>query len=109
MLQIIGAGGFAREIQAYSAGPTKLVDTSTDPIPVIDPKVQTIIAIGDPAIRKKIASDLEGVVKWGEPINFGKSYGGNKCKVGVIICPGTYITTNVTLGKHVIVNLNCTI
>lgn len=106
MIQLLGAGAFAREVAAYirALGNTesKLVDTTVDAVE----DISSLIAIGSPSVRRRLAEEYEVDYKI---VNFGKAYGEVRVKEGVIICPGTQITTNVTLGKHVIVNLNCTI
>jgi sugar O-acyltransferase (sialic acid O-acetyltransferase NeuD family) len=68
-----------------------------------------VIAIGDPTARKQLAGQLSHFkfatlihpsVIHGDLITVGK---------GSIICAGTIITTNVTIGEHCIVNLGCRI
>lgn len=106
MIQLLGAGAFAREVAEYIRviGKTecRLVDTTTDAVE----DIPSLIAIGSPKVRKMLAEQYELDYKIA---NFGVSYGEVRVKQGVIICPGTQITTNVTIGKHVIINLNCTI
>lgn len=69
--------------------------------------VDTVIAIGDVAVRKKVA-DLFLMLRYA-PVLFGTQYADNKIGRGTIICPGTILTTGITIGRHVIINLNCTI
>jgi len=68
-------------------------------------------AIGDPIIKKKVMEKLAGSknqypvlihpsVIYSESVNFGE---------GSIICAGNIITVNIEIGKHVIINLDCTI
>ena len=68
-------------------------------------------AIGDPIIKKKVMEKLAGsknrypvlihpsVINSGS-VNFGE---------GSIVCAGNIITVNIEIGKHVIINLDCTI
>lgn len=68
-------------------------------------------AIGDPIIKKKIMGKLKNSnnkypvlihpsVIYSDKVKFGE---------GSIICAGNIITVDVEIGKHVIVNLDCTI
>lgn len=68
-------------------------------------------AIGDPIIKKKVMNRLNGSknqypvlihpsVIYSESVNYGE---------GSIICAGNIITVNIEIGKHVIINLDCTI
>lgn len=68
-------------------------------------------AVGEPTIKKKV---IERALKLGYiphsiihpavPIGFGVSVG-----AGTIICPGSIITINITIGNHVIINKICSI
>ena len=110
ILQIIGAGGFAREIMGYwrtGFGSCKaFADGWVNTIDDADPAKPTVIAIGDPKTREMIADKLQG-------FNFDRLLMGASNSPlyapGIIICPGTRITVSVVIGAHVIVNLNCTI
>lgn len=68
-------------------------------------------AISDPIIKKKVMDRLDGSknnypilihpsVIYSDKVSFGE---------GSIICAGNIITVNIEIGKHVIVNLDCTI
>ena len=68
-------------------------------------------AIGDPVAKKKIMERLSNSnnkypilihpnVVCSDNVNFGE---------GTIVCAGNIITVNIDIGKHVIVNLDCTI
>lgn len=106
MIQLLGAGAFAREVASYirTIGKTecKLVDTTVDAVE----DIPSLIAIGSPKVRRMLAEQYSLDYKIA---NFGNSYGEVKAKQGVIICPGVQITTNVTIGMHTIINLSCTI
>lgn len=104
MLQIIGKGGFAREVAGYCFTTALLIDSREKDLIKQEP---TVIGIGDGDIRKKIFGefpDLPYIC-----IFRGTQYGENRIGKGSIVCPGTIITTNVQIGEHVIINLNCTI
>ncbi|SFN58139.1 acetyltransferase [Proteiniclasticum ruminis] len=74
-------------------------------------ELYVVNAVGDPIIKKKIIEKLDGSknqypvlihpsVIYSESVNFGE---------GAIICAGNIITVNIEIGKHVIINLDCTI
>lgn len=106
MLRIIGKGGFAREVAGYSFTPNILLE-SNELNSFRSISTPTVIAIGDGSIRKKIFGEFPNL----SYICFfkGIEYGENRYGKGTIICPGTILTTNITIGNHVIINLNCTI
>lgn len=97
---IFGKGGFAREVKAYFDGVSHLVDSRNTKTPL-----EAVIAIGDPLIREKVAN--EHSCQW-LTLNFGRAHS-SEIGEGTIICPGAVLTTNVKLGRHVIINLNCTV
>lgn len=103
MIQIIGKGGFAREVAAHY-GPCEFFEYDCEGI---SESKRTIIAIGDPAVRKRIAKQFAHLNF--ETFFSGSWHGHAKFGKGCIVCFGTYITVGVELGDHVIVNLNCTI
>ncbi len=109
MIQIIGKGGFARELASYIQYST--IDTSFEMFENecagIKEDIDTVIAIGDGSVRKNI-SERFASLKWGK-FNDGFSVGENKIGKGAIICPGTVITCDVIIGEHCLINLNCTI
>jgi sugar O-acyltransferase (sialic acid O-acetyltransferase NeuD family) len=102
-MQIIGKGGFAREVAAYH-GACKFFEYECEGIIESD---RTVIAIGDPQARKRIVKEVPR-------LNYDTFFAGHfhafaKFGKGCIICPGTVITVGVEIGDHVIINLNCTI
>lgn len=107
MIQIIGKGGFGREVAAYCHNE---VVTSFENESIVQAKtgIPTVVAIGDPLVRERIVREnnhlLWTVVKKGMTFDYSSLIG-----EGSIICPGTILTVNITIGKHVIINLNCTI
>lgn len=133
-LIIIGAGGFGREVlwlareinrtgQGYEVlgflddklasgsdvnGVKVLGGLDRVPDYVGDSSVHFVIALGEPGFRKRIADSLaqygpqyatlvhpDARGDW-ERIQIGQ---------GTIICAGVILTTNITLGDHVILNL----
>ncbi|MEP6296921.1 MAG: hypothetical protein ABJ382_06320, partial [Ilumatobacter sp.] len=129
---IVGAGGVGRE--AYDAAVSSRVvdgllgylDDSVDPraaarlqadvLGPIDtplgPDVSLVIAIGDGAARRSIASRIEARlgparVAWATIVDASVTIGGN-CIIGggVLLLPGARISNAVTLGHHVQVHTN---
>ena len=130
-IAIYGASGFGRELAWLAEShdslrvlcfiddnPTKCGSTLNG-IPVygfedlcnFGKEVKTVVGIGDPKIRdaitRKVASAgldfitlIHPDVKSSKLVEIGR---------GTVICPGTILTTNIKLGKHVQINLGCTI
>lgn len=136
-LYIIGAGGFGREVawlverinaveptwklEGFIDDNTIMHGTLQDGYPVVGnsdylmnvtKEVWVVCAVGTAKIRKKIIEKLkkcENVkfatlidpdVVCSTQVNIGE---------GSIICAGTIITVDISIGKHVIINLDCTI
>ena len=78
-----------------------------------DGELYLVCAVGDPNIKEKIISEIDNsVIKF--PILIHPSaFIGNKKYVnigeGTIITAGVIITVNIEIGKHVILNLSCTV
>lgn len=131
---IIGAGGFGREV-AWLIEDINKVKKEWNIIGFVDDneaihssiingykvvgnvewlknqELYVVNAIGDPLIKKQIIKKLENSkniypvlihpsVIYSNKVSFGK---------GCIICAGNIITVNIQIGKHVIINLDCTI
>ena len=133
-LVIIGAGGFGREVawlveRINKVRPTwellgfvdddeKLHECVIGGYPVLGHtgwllehknEVFTVCAIGTSKIREKVIRKLSGVnfatlidpdVIMSDRIKIGN---------GCIICAGSILTVDITLGSHIIINLDCTI
>lgn len=116
VVQIIGKGGFAREIESYMAvcfgTQHEIVKAEHNEISKLNLLNPTIIAIGSPNVRKKLQEENRfNYYRFqydGTSFQFS-DYEFPYIKKGTIVCPGTYMTVNVKLGAFVIVNLNCTI
>lgn len=70
-----------------------------------------VVAINNGGIRRKLAERLESS-GWKPATLIHPSAGiGSDCCIGEgsVLCAGVQITTNVTLGRHVHLNLNCTV
>jgi sugar O-acyltransferase (sialic acid O-acetyltransferase NeuD family) len=118
---IYGAGGLARELAGYLGWHHKVVsfiapeggDKKIEGVPVLsEPReeyayARSVIAVGDPRVRAKIGADLYNLA---EPILFGQ-YMGNHMSLGmgVVVCPGAILTTDISIDNHVYVNIGATI
>jgi sugar O-acyltransferase (sialic acid O-acetyltransferase NeuD family) len=131
---IIGAGGFGREV-AWLIEDINKVNNDWNIIGFVDDnkyiqgteingykvvgdidwlkkqELFVVNAIGDSIIKKKVMEKLDGSknkypvlihpsVICSDSVSFGE---------GSIICAGNIITVNIEIGKHVIINLDCTI
>ena len=130
-LYIFGAGGFGREIawlavQAWGAEVELifLVDNPayvTEPVHGVPIRLvgdvtggggdRFVVAVGDAALRRKASTACVGVglqpavlvhprVEASRFVSLG---------AGTVVCAGSILTTDVTLGGHVHINLDCTI
>ncbi|XBB67077.1 acetyltransferase [Nocardioides sp. WV_118_6] len=129
-LYVFGAGShgrelawLAREIHGPSLEVVFLVDDEryvTDPVhgdPVrlltddIEPRGQYVVALGDAVLRRQAASACERAgltaatlvhprVERSERVDIGP---------GSVIAAGSVLTTDITIGRHVHVNIGCTI
>lgn len=131
---IIGAGGFGREV-AWLIEDINKVNNEWNIVGFVDDnksiqgteingykvvgdidwlekqEVFVVNAIGDPVIKKKVMDKLDGsknkypvLIHPSVICSYRVSFG-----EGSIICAGNIITVNVEIGKHVIINLDCTI
>ncbi len=109
IFQIIGKGGIAREIAAYMSYDViqRNIVMFENECDGISPDYPTVIAIGDGSVRKKVAEQFAHL-RWGEFFE-GFCYGPRTSGQGLMVCPGTVLTTDIKVGLHVLVNLNCTI
>jgi sugar O-acyltransferase (sialic acid O-acetyltransferase NeuD family) len=136
-LVILGAGGFAREvawlvadINAARAGSWKIVgfwEHGTERvgqiingIPVIGvnnvinylPKLYAVVAIGDPKIKERAVHEAQSMgCQFATLIHPTVQYDRSTVTFGpgAIICAGNILTVNITIGAHVILNLDCTV
>ncbi len=136
-LYIIGAGGFGREVawlveRINEKNPTwnlkGFIDDNAsthgtmqggypvlggcDYLNEIDDEVWIVCAVGSANIRKKIIKKVENISK----VRFATLVDpsvicSQRVEIGngTIICAGCILTVDITIGKHVIVNLDCTI
>ena len=119
---IIGAGGFAREVKAQIGDNTikcfvddqyyKKNNEYVYPLSEFDPtKYEVVVAIGDPKLRFDMVQRLPKETKYFIYKHPSAQIIGNDIIIGEgsIICAGTIITTNVTIGNHAHLNLHTTI
>jgi sugar O-acyltransferase (sialic acid O-acetyltransferase NeuD family) len=136
-LVILGAGGFAREIawlvrhvnRSGMATWNTLGFWSHDPgqigmtingLPVVDPRrvtgrageVYAVAAIGDPRARERAVDEaVRAGCRFATLVHPSVLLDELTVTVGPgsVICAGCILTTNIAIGSHVIVNLDCTI
>jgi sugar O-acyltransferase (sialic acid O-acetyltransferase NeuD family) len=117
---IIGAGGFAREVQAAMGIDCKFfvddeymkVESGIYGLSQFNPeKYKVVVAIGDPTDRANMIAKLPSNTKYFTFVDPTVTILGADVKIGEgsIICAGCIITTNVQLGKHTHLNLLSTI
>lgn len=134
-LYIIGAGGFGREV-AWLAERINEVEPTWNIKGFIDDNkaiwntkeddyfvlggceylmslqdVYAVCAVGNARVRKKIINRFNNcTVKFATLVDSSVIIS-NRVEIGEgsIICAGTIITVDVKLGKHVIINLDCTL
>ncbi len=135
-LYIVGAGGLGREvlswaldIQRHSQPDWRLVgfldqnkDALTDfslPVDVVgdpgsfvpSPDDVLVCAVGDPTVKLKLCHELEERGARFVSLVHPTVVMGMNCTVreGSILCPNVVLTTNVSVGKHVLVNVSATL
>ena len=136
-LYIIGAGGFGREVawlaeRINAVDPTWNIKGFVDDSEAVqgtrqgnysvvgtcqmlgkmDKEVWVVCAIGASYVRKKViekvtqfknvrfATLIDPSVIMSSSVNVGE---------GTVICAGNILTVDITIGKHVIINLDCTV
>lgn len=135
-LYIIGAGGFGREVawlveRINEENPTwnlkGFVDDNesvhgtlqgrypvvggVDYLSKVDDECWVVCAVGAAIVRKKIINKIKKISNVNFAILIDPSVICSKrveVGEGSIICAGTILTVDITIGKHVIINLDCT-
>lgn len=120
-LAIIGAGGFAREVECWARNEYECTFYAEDeyaggivqPLSSFDPSNgYAVIAIGDPNQRRRIAESMPIDTKWATLIHPSVQILDKDNVIiqrGSIICAGVIITTGVKIGMHSHLNLSTTI
>lgn len=122
---IVGNGGFGREVywslKEEDRNQAKFFvddeywdekDINTLPISKFDHnEYELVVAIGDPTLRKQMVERLPKQAKYFTHIHEKAVILDPNTKMGEgsIICAGTVLTTNITLGKHTHLNLHTTV
>lgn len=131
-IAVVGAGGFGREVawlidEINAASPEwslvgffddGIVGSTVEGYPVLgcidsmvdlEEEVYAICAIGDPRLRRTLVRRLEQMnrrfatlvhpsVRKSQFVTIGE---------GTIVCASTILTTNIAVGKHCLLNLDC--
>ena len=138
-IAIFGAGGFAREVlqvildinESGSSGvewqpvgfvvdPDYVSDKFIHGLPILgsinwlieNPDVFVVVAIGASDVRKKVAVQIENESenRFATLVHPNAWVGRNVViEAGSVICAGALITTDIHIGKHVHINIGCTI
>jgi sugar O-acyltransferase (sialic acid O-acetyltransferase NeuD family) len=133
ILGIIGTGGFAREVLQLAKQIQKSEDVWFNEINFVEIddfyqdeyvdnirvlkisecdllKMKFVIGIGDPNLKNKILKELPSNITFTSLISPQAFIADDlKFHIGLIIMPFSYISCNVTLGKHVHLNAQCTV
>jgi len=118
-LQIIGHGGFAKEVEAWARQKYFISFFVEDeyagrgalPLSSIKPDVPAVIAIGDPQTRRRLADQLKDQ-KWGTLIHPTAQILDPSTTIimkGCIICANVIITHDAIIQEHTHVNISTTI
>ena len=130
-LYVFGAGGFGREVawlaaQSWGSGvdiefvvdQADLSCTEVNGYKVVlfqdvpgGEMSRYVIALGDPAARRRIAPLFSSTSLRSTSIVHPRAEMSDWVELGLgsIICAGTIVTTNVSIGEHVHINIDCTI
>lgn len=109
-LSIIGSGGFGSEVKlwALQSGYDEVAFYVSDeyrkdeqPLSALPDNIPAVIAIGNPQGRKKIADQIETNGNVIHKTAITSTYSN-----GMILCPYAVITTNVSAGIHLHMNLH---
>jgi sugar O-acyltransferase (sialic acid O-acetyltransferase NeuD family) len=133
-LYIAGAGGFGREVAAWARDfceasrdcelvgflddnpgalngfPCDLRVVGSVDSMRFEPQDRVFVAICEPRVKMQIVEKLAGRAQFATIIH-PTAVIGSHCKIGVgsILCPDVSLTTNVTIGDHVHLNLKVTV
>ena len=135
-IAIFGAGGFGREVkwlidEINSISPEwdfiGYFDDDFSHVTKIDKRLflgkitqlnkwkeslSLVVAVGNPVVKRKIVQQLTNtLIHYAILIHPNVVKGKNNVAIGEgsIICAGNILTVYITIGKHVILNLNCTV
>jgi sugar O-acyltransferase (sialic acid O-acetyltransferase NeuD family) len=133
---IFGTGGFAREVHqviedinqeknmwnflGWLDGNAELHGQQVHGLPVLGeldwlddrPDVAVVVAVGNTAVKRRLVRRAEAVGhRRFATLVHPLAWLGNRVAVGdgTVICAGTLVTTDIQIGNHVILNLDCTV
>lgn len=131
VLYIVGAGGFGREVawlseQSWgdSVQPVFVVDKDeylTGPVGGIEVRLLSevratasaryVVGIGDPADRRRAVRQCEEMGLAAATLTHPRCEMSRRISIahGTIICAGVIATTDIVIGEHAHINLDCTI
>lgn len=133
-LYIVGAGGFGREVACWASDfcrahndwelvgflddkldalahyPSNLSVVGTLDGQQFGPQDRVFIAICEPRVKMQIVEKFAGRVEFATIIHPTATIGSH-CQIGVgcILCPNVVLSTNITIGDHVHLNLKSTV
>jgi sugar O-acyltransferase (sialic acid O-acetyltransferase NeuD family) len=137
-LVILGAGGFAREIAwlvteinradaadswdivGFLQRSTGRLGETVYGLPILhradvaeySPHIYAVAAIGDPRIRERAVTEAKDLgCRFATLIHPSVCMDQPSVEIGAgsMVCAGNILTVNVTIGEHVILNLDCTV
>lgn len=134
-LVLFGSGGFSREalqvaLDANDSTPTwnvlgfldddvNLLGTEIHGYPVLggadwlkgEEGVHVSVAIGATPAKRRVAQRLEDIGAPFATLIHPRAWIGRRVSIGegAILCAGVAVTTDIAIGRHVILNLNCTV
>jgi len=133
-IAVVGAGGFGREVKMlidqinaqskkynfigyYDDGipPETLVNGypvlgGIDQLNEVKREILVVLAIGLPSLKKRLLDKVKNTfIKYPILIHPNVIIGADQVDIGSksVICAGNIITVNISIGKHVILNLGC--
>ncbi|MEO8414738.1 MAG: acetyltransferase [Ginsengibacter sp.] len=135
-IAIFGAGGFGREVkwlidEINAVTPNwefiGYFDDDFSKVKNIDPslflggikalnawkeEVALVFAVGNPLVKRKIFQNINNpVISYPKLLHPNICMGKSNVQIGegAIICAGNILTVDIKIGKHVILNLSCTV
>jgi sugar O-acyltransferase (sialic acid O-acetyltransferase NeuD family) len=134
-LLIYGASGFGREVAAWAERaswgdrPVRVlgfIDDQTPERSINGRRVSrlneaarlhagtfVVVAVGRPELRERLVARAEAAGLTTAPplIHPSVEYDRDHVSIGdgTVLCPGTTLTTNIEIGRHVQINLHCTV
>lgn len=136
-LVILGGGGFAREVAWLVEDINRLSGCSWEVVgywvhqddvdqrtighlPIVGPRelvkylpeLHAVAAIGSPGIRERAVAEAEGFgCRFATLVHPGVMFDHGTVTIGTgsVVCAGSVLTVDISVGEHVQINLDCTI